>query len=170
MRQIDMRSVDNFFARPVAARYPDGLRAVVRLLTSGASRFARLRAAAILRLRQLVAGIIDDIPLRARWWRRDFEADEALGEHDDGDQQQALEQPADDNAAIGKDADGRFSGEGFRRARESGTQGGFEFIPWRRPFDQQARRIGPLLLGDGFDLGCRDDCGHLFWAALLLGD
>jgi hypothetical protein len=37
MRQIDLGSVYNFLARLVAPRYADGLRAMVSLLTSGAS-------------------------------------------------------------------------------------------------------------------------------------
>src|ERR1019366_3488382 len=67
MRQIDFRSVHNFFAGLVAARYADGLRAVVGLLTSGASGLARLRAAAVLGLRQFVAGVVDDVPLGMIW-------------------------------------------------------------------------------------------------------
>ena len=159
MRQIDVRSVDNLFAGLVAAGYADRLRAMGGLLAAGASGFAGPRPAAILSLRQLVPGIIDDVPLRARWRRRDFEADEALGKHDDRDQQQALEQPREEDAAIGENADGRFSGEGFGSAGEGGAQGGFEFVPRRRPFDEQAPRIGPQL-GDGSDLGNGGDFGH----------
>ena len=64
MRQIYFRSVHNFFGRRVAARYADGLRAMVSLLTAGASGLAGLGSAAVLSLRQLVAGVIDDVPLR----------------------------------------------------------------------------------------------------------
>ena len=67
MRQIHLGSVHNFFAGLIAARYADGLRAMVGLLTAGASGLAGLRAAAVLGLRQFVAGIIDDVPLQTSW-------------------------------------------------------------------------------------------------------
>jgi hypothetical protein len=94
MRQIYFGSVHNSFARLVAARYADGLRAVVGLLTSGASGLAGLRSATVLRLREFVAGVIDHVLLGAGGRSGDLKAHKVFGEHDERDQQQTLEQPA----------------------------------------------------------------------------
>ena len=118
MRQIYLGSVHNFLAGLVAARYADGLRAVVGLLAAGAPGFAGLRAAPVLDLRQFVGGVIDDVVLRASWRVGNLKTRKVFGEHDDRDQQQALEQPAGDHAAIREHANGRFSGQGLRRAGE----------------------------------------------------
>jgi hypothetical protein len=84
-----------------------------------------------------------------------LQAGYVLGKDDDGDEHEAFEQPTQEHAAIGKDADRRFSGERFGSARESGAKSGFEFLPGRRPFDEQARWLGPLHggIGNGFDFG-----------------
>ncbi len=158
MRQIDLGSVYNFLARLVAARYADGLRAMVSLLTSGASRLASLRSTSILSLRQFVSGVIDDVPVQARGSGWDLKTLKACGEHDDRDQQQALEQPTGEHAAIREDANGSFSGQGFRRAGERWTERGLELFPSRRPFHQQARRFGPLRV----DFGNGGNFGHYF--------
>ena len=55
MRKIQLGSIDDLFAGLVTARDLDRLRAMMRLLTSGATGFAGLRAAAIRGLRQLVS-------------------------------------------------------------------------------------------------------------------
>src|SRR5208283_267902 len=144
MRQIYFRSVDNLLGGLVATRYADGLGAMVSLLAAGASGLACLRATAVLSLRQFVAGVIDHVPLRTSGRKRDLKTRKALGEHDDSNQQQALEQPAKEHAAIGEHADGRFSGQGFWRASERWAQGGGELVPAGRPFHQQARGLGPL--------------------------
>jgi hypothetical protein len=88
------------------------------LLTSGASGLAGLRSAAVLGLRQFVAGIIDHVLLGASCRSRDLKTHKVFGDHDERDQQQALEQPARKHAAIREDADGRFSGQAFWRAGE----------------------------------------------------
>lgn len=119
MRQIDLGSVYNLLTRLVAARHADGLGAMVGLLTSGASGLASLRSSPILSLRQFVSGVVDDVPVQARGSGWDLKTLKAFGKHDDGDQQQALEQPAGEHAAIREDANGSFSGQGFRRAGES---------------------------------------------------
>jgi len=116
MRQINLGSVHNFLAGLVATRHANGLRAVMSLLTAGASGLAGLRAAPVLGLRQLVARVIDDVPLGLGWRKRYLKTHKAFGEHDDRDQQQALEQPADEHAAIREHANGRFSGQALRRA------------------------------------------------------
>ena len=146
MRQIDLGSVHNFLDGLIAARHADGLGAMVGLLTSGASRLASLGSASVLGLRQLVGGIIDDVPLQTNGRRRHLQTRKTFGEHDDRNHEQALQQPAGKHAAIGEDADGRFSGEGFRRAGERGAQSGLELVPSRRPLHQQARRLGPLIV------------------------
>ena len=145
MRQIDLGSVHNFLDGLIAARHADGLGAVVGLLTAGESRLASLGSASVLGLRQLVGGVIDDVPLQTNGRSRQLKTRKTFGEHDDRDHEQALQQPAGDHAAIGKDADGRFSGQGFRRAGERRAQSGLELVPSRRPFHQQARRLGPLI-------------------------
>jgi len=163
MRQIDSGSVYNLLAGLVAARYADGLGAMVGLLTSGASRLASLRAASILSLRQFVSGVIDDVPVQARGSGRNLKTGIAFGEHDDGNQQQALEQPASQHAAIREHANGSFSGEALWRAGERWTERGLELFPARGPFHQQARRFGPLILWptiNGFGNG--DNFGHFF--------
>jgi hypothetical protein len=121
MRQIHLGSVHNLLAGLVATRYANGLRAVVGLLTTGASGFAGLGAASVLGLRQLVGGVIDDIPLGTSGRSGDLKTHKALRENDDGDQQQALQQPADEHAAIWEHANGRFSGQALRRASERGA-------------------------------------------------
>ncbi len=73
---------------------------MVGLLASGAPRFAGLRSAPVLRLRQFVAGIVDDIPLRMVRRKRDFKAGKRSGSTMDNDQQKAFEQPGDEDAAI----------------------------------------------------------------------
>lgn len=80
---------------------------------------------------------------------------DVFGKNDDRDEHEAFEQPTQEHAAIGKDADRRFSGESFGSARESGTKCGLEFFPRRRPFDEQARWLRPLNggIGNGFDFG-----------------
>jgi len=118
MRQIYLGSVHNFLAGLVAARHADGLRAVVGLLTTGASGLAGLRAAPVLGLRQFVTGVINDVPLGTSWRSGELKTRKALGEHDDRDQQKALEQPAEEHAAIREHANGRFSGQALRRAGE----------------------------------------------------
>jgi hypothetical protein len=85
MRQIYLGSVHNFLARLVAARYADGLGAVVGLLAAGASGLAGLRSAPVLGLRQFVAGVIDDVPLEAGCRSGGLKTLKALGEHDDRD-------------------------------------------------------------------------------------
>src|SRR5208337_910100 len=129
MRQIDLGSVYNFFARLVAARYADGLGAMVGLLAAGASGLASLRSTLILSLRQFVSGVVDDIPVQARGSGWNLKTGIAFGKHDDRDQQQALEQPAGEHAAIRKHANRRFSGEALRRAGERWTEGGLELFP-----------------------------------------
>ena len=130
MRQIHLGSVHNFLAGLIAARYADGLRAVVGLLTAGASGLAGLRSSPVLSLRQFVAGVIDDVPLRARWRGGNLKTHKAFGEHDDRDQQQALQQPAGEHAAIREHANGRFSGQAPRRAGERRAQRRLELFPW----------------------------------------
>ncbi len=119
---------------------------MVSVLTAGSSGLAGLRAAAVLRLRQFVAGVIDHVPLRTGRWQGNLKTHKAFGKHDDGDQQQAFEQPADEHTAIRKHANRRFSGEALRRAGERWAKSRFEFFPSRRPFDQQVRWLGPLLV------------------------
>jgi hypothetical protein len=85
VRQIHLGSVHNFLAGLIAARYADGLCAMVGLLTAGASGLAGLRAAPVLGLRQFVAGVIDDVPLEAGWRSGGLKTLKALGEHDDRD-------------------------------------------------------------------------------------
>jgi len=121
MRQIYLGSVHNFLARLVAARYADGLGAVVGLLAAGASGLAGLRSAPVLGLRQFVAGVIDDVPFGMSWRQGELKTHEAFGEHDDRDQQQAFEQPAEEHAAIREHANGRFSRQAPRRAGERRT-------------------------------------------------
>jgi len=116
MWQIYLGSVHYSFARLVTARYADGLGAVVGLLTSGASRLAGLRSALVLGLREFVAGVIDYVLLGASGRSGDLKTHKVFGEHDERDQQQALEQPGDKHAAIREHANGRFSGQAFRRA------------------------------------------------------
>src|ERR1700687_3449344 len=108
MRQVYFGSVDNFLAGLVAARYANRLRAVMGLLTTGASGSARLRSAAVLSLRQFVAGIIDDVPLRTSGKSRDLKCGKVFGENDECDQQKQLKQPRRKHAAIREHADGRF--------------------------------------------------------------
>ncbi len=121
------------------------------MLASGASGFAGLCAASVLRLWQFVGGVVNHVVLRMRGSVGDLEADEASGKHDDSNQQQRFEHPTREHAAIGEDADGRFSGEGFGRARKGGTERGLEFFPARRPFNQQMRRVGPPVIGPLID-------------------
>lgn len=116
MRQIHFGSIRNFFARLLAAHYTNGLRAVMGLLAAGASRFAGLCASAVLGSRQLVTGVIDDIPLGMIGRNRDLHIRKATGKDDKSNQQQELDEPADEYAAIGEDANRRFSGERLRRA------------------------------------------------------
>ncbi len=156
MRQIDLGSVHNFLRGLVAARHADGLGAVVGLLTSGASRVASLGSASVLGLRQLVRRVIDDVPLQTNWRSRHLKTRKVFGEHDDRNYQQALQQPAGKHAAVGEDANGRFSGQGFRRASERRTQRGLELVPSRRPLHQQARWFGPLRV----DFGNGGNFGH----------
>ena len=121
MRQIHFGSIRNFFARLLAAHYTNGLRAVVGLLTTRASGPAGLCAGAVLGSRQLVTGVIDDIPLGMIWRNRDLHIGEATGKDDQSNQQQELDEPSDEYAAIGEDANRRFSGERFGRADERGA-------------------------------------------------
>jgi hypothetical protein len=163
MRQVDSGSVYDFLAGLVAARHADGLGAMVGLLASGASRLASLRSTSILSLRQFVSGVVDYVPVQARGSGWNLKTGIAFGEHDDRNQQQALEQPASQHAAIREHADRRFSGEALWRAGERWTDGGLELFPSRRPFHQQARRFGPLILWptiNGFGNG--DNFGHYF--------
>ena len=118
MRQIYFGSIHNFLAGLVAAGNADGLGAVVGLLTAGASGLARLRATPVLGLRQFVAGVVDDVLLGASWRKREFKTHKVFREQDDCDQQQALDQPASEHAAIREHANGRFSSQGLRRAGE----------------------------------------------------
>ena len=121
MRQIYLGSVHNFFAGLVAARYADGLRAVVGLLAAGASGLAGLRAAPVLGLREFVAGVVDHVPLRTSWRSGDLKTHKAFRQYDDRDQQQAFEQPAEEHAAIREHTNGRFSRQAPRRAGERRT-------------------------------------------------
>jgi hypothetical protein len=83
---------------------------MVSLLTAGSSGLAGLGAASVLRLRQFIAGKVDDIRLGMSRRKRELKTHKAFGEHDERDQQQAFQQPAGEHAAVGEDADGRFSG------------------------------------------------------------
>lgn len=165
MRQVELGSVHHGLAGLVAAGDADGLRAVMGLAAAGASRLAGLRAAAVLRLRQLVAGVIDDIFLGMSWRQREIKTHKVLGNYDERNQQQALDQPAGENASVGEDSNRGFSGQGLWRASERGTPSGLELFPWRRPFHQQARRLGPL--SDRFGNGGNFD--HLL-RTTFLGD
>ncbi len=115
----------------------------MRMLSASVSRFAGLRSALIGGLRQLVAGIVDDIPGWARRQLRRIQNGKLVGKEDDDDEEKALTEPGEQKAAIGEDADWRFSGERSGGARERGAKRGLELFPGRRPLDQQARRIGP---------------------------
>jgi hypothetical protein len=86
MRQIDFRSIDNLFGGLVATRYADGLGAMVSLLAASASRLSGLGASAILRLRELIARVVDHVPLRTRWRKGHLKTRKALGEHDNRNQ------------------------------------------------------------------------------------
>jgi len=66
-----------------------------------------------------------------------------LGNLDDPDEQKTFEKPAEEHSAIGKHADGGFSGESLGSASEGGAKGGLELDPRRRPRDEEAGRIGP---------------------------
>jgi len=161
MRQVKFGSVDDGFARFVATSYADGLRMMVGLLASGASGFARLRSAAVFRLRQFVAGVINYVLLWMSWRQRQFETDKAFGEHDHCDQQKTFQQPGDEHAAIGKHAHGSFSGQAFWRAGEGGAEGGLELFPARGPFHEQTRRLGPVIFRPTIgDFGNGGDISH----------
>ena len=165
MRQVEIGSVHHGLAGPVAARDADSLRAVVGLLAARASRPAGMRAAPVLRLRQFVAGEIDDVLLGMRWRQGEIKTHKAFGKNDERDQQQALDQPAGEDASVGEDSNRGFSSQGLWRASERGTPSGLELFPWRRPFHQQARRLGPL--SDRFGNGGNFD--HLL-RTTFLGD
>lgn len=102
---------------------------------------------------QLVSRVIDHVPFWFRRGREWLQAGDVFGKNDDCNQQQTFERPTDKHAAIREDANGRFSGESFGRACESRTKSGLEFLPGRRPFDEQARWLRPLRggIGNGFD-------------------
>jgi hypothetical protein len=155
MRQIQLGRVNDRFSGLVATRYFDGLRAVMSLLSARVPWLSRFRSSAILRLRQLVSRVIDHVPFWLRRRREWLQAGNVLGKNDDCDQHEAFKHPTEEHAAIGKDSDGSFSGESFGSARESGTKSGLEFFPGRRPFDEQARWLGPLKggIGNGLDFG-----------------
>ena len=69
------------------------------------------------------------------------------GEHDDDENQKRFQQERCDQAAVGKDSKGSFSGETRRGAGESGADGGGELLPARRPLDQE---LGSVVEGGGF--------------------
>ena len=94
---------------------------MVGLLTTRASRSSGLRAGAVLGSRQLVTGVIDDIPLGMIGRNRNLHIREATGKDDKSNQQQELDEPAYEDSAIGEDANRRFSGERLRRADERGA-------------------------------------------------
>jgi hypothetical protein len=110
MREIDLWSVDNFFTRLIAAHDADDLRAVMGLLSAGASGLAGLRSAAILRLGQFIARVINHILLRVIRRQREFETDQVFGNFDERKQQQTFDQPARQHSPVGEHADGRLSG------------------------------------------------------------
>lgn len=149
MRKIYFGCVDDLFAGLVAACYADGLGVMASFHAAGAAGFAGLRSATIGGLREFGAGIIDDIPLRARRQRSRVELCDLVGNENGNDEQQAFGEPCEENSAIGENADRRFSGEGFGRTHERRAEGSFEFLPRRRPFDEQAWWIGPLDCGVG---------------------
>ena len=126
----------------------------MRLLSARASRAASLRSALIGGLGQFRAGIIDDIPCGTRRQRTRIQLRNLVGKDDDDEDQYELGKPGEQQAAIRKDADWRFSGESFGRARERWAEGSLELLPRRRPLDEQPRRIGPGIgnnFGTGFD-------------------
>src|SRR5258707_14265440 len=129
MRQIYLGSVHNFLAGLVAAGYANGLGAVMGLLTAGASGLARLRSTPVLRLRQFVAGAIDDVPLGTGGRSRDLKSGKVFREHDERDQQQALQEPAREHAAIWEHANGSFSCQRLRGAGECRAKSGLELFP-----------------------------------------
>jgi|ERR1035438_9382675 hypothetical protein len=143
MRQLELGSVRDLFGGLLAARYADGLRWVMSLLTSGASGFAGLSAAAIFSLRQFVAGVIDDIPLRMRGRKGHLDAEVALRKNDEHHEEDEFQQPGCEHSAIGKHSDGSFSGEMLWRAGEREREGGLELVPTRGPWDQELRRFRP---------------------------
>ena len=129
----------------------------MRLLSARVSRFPGLRSTLIRGLRQLVAGIVDDIPGWARRQLRRIQNGKLVGKEDDNDEEKELTEPGEEKAAIGEDADWRFSGERFGGALEREGNRALELLPWRRPVDQKARRIGPL---GGNDFGTGIDFDH----------
>jgi len=58
--------------------------------------------------------VIDHVLLGTSRRSGDLKTHKVFGEHDERDQQQALEQPGDEHASIRKHANGRFSGQAFR--------------------------------------------------------
>ena len=65
----------------------------MRLSAARPPRLAALGAAAVGCLRQFIARIVDDIPGRMRRRNKRLEDGNAIGKHDDRNQQHALENP-----------------------------------------------------------------------------
>jgi hypothetical protein len=91
---------------------------MVSLLAAGTSGFAGLRAAAVIRSRQLVAGVVDYIELLSCRSCGHFKTGKPFRQDDDRDDKEALQQPRRDQAADWEHSNRSFSRQPLRRPHQ----------------------------------------------------
>jgi hypothetical protein len=72
-------------------------------------------------------------------------------EDNDDENQKCFQQERSDQATVGKDSEGSFSGETRSGAGESGTDGTGELLPSRGPLDEEVGSAGKLANGARFE-------------------
>jgi hypothetical protein len=130
----------------------NGLSAMMRFLSAGAAAGAGLGAAEVFGAWKFVARIVDHFIGLDPGRGVGAKAGNLAWKNCDYEQQERFEQQRSQQAAVGKDAVRRFTGEARAGAGEGRTDGGDEFLPARRPLDQQFGRVVKFDDRDVFEL------------------
>jgi hypothetical protein len=96
---------------------------------------------------EFVARVVDDFVGLEPGCGVGAETVDFAGKNHQDENQECLHQQGDDEAAVGKDAEGGFSGEARAGAGEGGADVGGELLPARRPLDEE---LGSVVEGDEF--------------------
>jgi hypothetical protein len=131
-----VRCIYDFWRERTAAGDLDGLGAMVSFVSAGLATRSGLRATEIFGAGKFIAGVVDDVV--AGQPGRDVRAQlvELHRHNDRGKDQESLDQPTRDHAAIRKHAVRNLASKASSRARQSRADRRGELMPRRRPLDQ----------------------------------
>ena len=142
--KLKVGSVYHLLDERSAASHLDGLRAVIGFAASGAACCAGLSAANVFGAGQFIAGVVDDfIGLKAGSGIGAKACDLARKNHQH-ENQKSLQQQGCAHTTVRENTVRGLSGQTRAGAREGRRDGSDEFLPARRPLNQELRSLVEL--------------------------